>query len=868
MRISIAITILLSLFVPYKAVSQYTQEDIIIETDISFSSIVSHYSDQCKLHVIAKSNDQSYFVVISANEELESITPIPIEPLEFVYIDNKIVYLEQDQIIQYDIIEESFQSNDIPFEIEEEHKFQKILFYNDILFINYTLYFGSNPAEVGLISVDYANLQLLEIKVPDLPYSGIIDYWYLLDLRLNNSKVHLEMGTSTGSGLFYRESILYNADLSVNRSITSLRTGAYLPPTPEAHHSANFTILDNEIRYDNKYTPQDGFIYVLSSSQCNSANNLMSTVDLHEFGTQYAYQIDDVYFLIHKDGGFKVYNCFYQEVGFYNGFPTVEQDECSIYYLFLQDGNIHKRKLSSPDYCSGDVLIRSQADIDNYNGCKLLDGNLLVDDQLDGSVDINDMTGLAELMHVTGSFRIENCPKLEALDGLSGSIAIEDSLVISNNELLDQCTLQFVCVEIATGNTRIENNLEGCNSEQEINEDCNDELCPDEPLNIDNCAAASQFRSKYPFCTELKSDLNIGSFYFDLPTPNLTFEELSFINSVDGSVSFGCFSTTDEAILNVDTVGGNININYEYYNPRTINFPFLDLVGGSVSYNSYYGLMTSNMPQLKTVGKDIIISENVEINNGMLEHIGRNLRISSTKIENLDFLSEVVYLGGDVIIEFNDKLSNCSIELICEAIADENQNVIIANNTGDCESLETVKANCGEDEDGDGYGSIFDCDDTDAAINPGVEEIVYDGIDNDCDESTLDDDLDEDGFSIIDDCDDTNAMINPDAEEIPENGIDEDCDGEDAITSSTSNLLFDRITIAPNPFRELITISNPTSEKITVELYTLLGESVLSIEFVSGNEKTINTANLKDGIYILRIQDAKGSNKSLRIIKS
>jgi hypothetical protein len=41
--------------------------------------------------------------------------------------------------------------------------------------------------------------------------------------------------------------------------------------------------------------------------------------------------------------------------------------------------------------------------------------------------------------------------------------------------------------------------------------------------------------------------------------------------------------------------------------------------------------------------------------------------------------------------------------------------------------------NAGEDEDGDGFSGIVDCDDTDPDINPGAEEICSDGIDNDCD---------------------------------------------------------------------------------------------------------------------------------------
>ncbi|MBI5118541.1 putative metal-binding motif-containing protein, partial [Candidatus Poribacteria bacterium] len=91
------------------------------------------------------------------------------------------------------------------------------------------------------------------------------------------------------------------------------------------------------------------------------------------------------------------------------------------------------------------------------------------------------------------------------------------------------------------------------------------------------------------------------------------------------------------------------------------------------------------------------------------------------------------------------------------------------------------------DSDQDGYQDIAcnadvtkgggDCNDKNPAISPGVGEIAYNGIDDDCNTSTPDDDLDGDGFGIASDCDDTDASVNPAAAEVCSDGIDNDCDG-------------------------------------------------------------------------------------------
>ncbi len=119
------------------------------------------------------------------------------------------------------------------------------------------------------------------------------------------------------------------------------------------------------------------------------------------------------------------------------------------------------------------------------------------------------------------------------------------------------------------------------------------------------------------------------------------------------------------------------------------------------------------------------------------------------------------------------------------------------------------------DDDGDGYGAgppmvvcpsdavvdnADDCDDSDAATNPGAEDTCA-GADNDCDGRIDEDapvvtgfeDIDGHGHedpdrpvetcesvevvAVGDDCDDANAAVSPSTTEICSNGIDDDCDG-------------------------------------------------------------------------------------------
>ncbi len=114
----------------------------------------------------------------------------------------------------------------------------------------------------------------------------------------------------------------------------------------------------------------------------------------------------------------------------------------------------------------------------------------------------------------------------------------------------------------------------------------------------------------------------------------------------------------------------------------------------------------------------------------------------------------------------------------------------------DCDGVvdEEVTTTYYEDRDADGYGNDAvadeacaeptgyaplggDCDDEDAAYNPGASESCTEAIDYNCDGSVAYADADGDGYAACEDCDDTAADVNDGAVESC-NGIDDDCDGD------------------------------------------------------------------------------------------
>ena len=118
------------------------------------------------------------------------------------------------------------------------------------------------------------------------------------------------------------------------------------------------------------------------------------------------------------------------------------------------------------------------------------------------------------------------------------------------------------------------------------------------------------------------------------------------------------------------------------------------------------------------------------------------------------------------------------------------------------------------------------------------------------------------------DCDDDNPTVNPDAEEVLGDGLDNDCNGLVDSVSNTKNPTLSALAF-PNPVRDMLRIKADFEGAMYFELSNANGQSVRKGDMnFSGGTATISFSHELPGVYMLRLFDSV-ENKLilLRVLK-
>lgn len=319
------------------------------------------------------------------------------------------------------------------------------------------------------------------------------------------------------------------------------------------------------------------------------------------------------------------------------------------------------------------ISVYSQADVDNfaieYSGCTEV-GNLFIG-SLNGASSITSLSGLSQLISVSGSLRIRNNPILSSLSGLENITSVGKHLEIWGNDILNDLT-----------------GLDNLNSVEEYLEIVgNDSLTS--MAGLENL-------------TFIGEDMDIR--YND---GLLNLAGLQNLTSINGDL----FLYNNVALTSVT---GLDNVNYIARDLRVektqlINFTGLSelscigrnlLIGNQFYINHGNPSLTdlTGLENLTSIGGGILIEDNESLTNLMgLENL---IFTQSISIENNDLLESITSLSGIdhnaityLEINGNDNLPVCDIPSIC-AYLHNGGTADISYNASTCGSEAEVMADC------------------------------------------------------------------------------------------------------------------------------------------------------------------------------
>ncbi len=291
------------------------------------------------------------------------------------------------------------------------------------------------------------------------------------------------------------------------------------------------------------------------------------------------------------------------------------------------------------------IIFTSQDMIDNfqqnYPDCTEIQGNVVITN-LD-NLHITNLSGLSVITSIGGDLIVKDNPWLSNFFGLHNLSYLGGKLEVNNNGILTN----FSAI----------NNLNSIGGNLSIID--NGDL-----LNIDGLANITSVNGdlKVMGCHEL---LNLGG--------------LSNLDSISGNFNI----TGNDDLLDLIGLGNLVYINGDFL----------------LSYN-YYLQNINALSQLTTINGNIDITSNWELENltgllGLNQINGTITIIDNNKLTSLHGLDNIDpnTIAGITII-FNNDLSTCEVESVCEYLSNPNFIASVGNNSDNCYTVQNIIEAC------------------------------------------------------------------------------------------------------------------------------------------------------------------------------
>ncbi|MEE4258450.1 MAG: T9SS type A sorting domain-containing protein [Bacteroidales bacterium] len=412
---------------------------------------------------------------------------------------------------------------------------------------------------------------------------------------------------------------------------------------------------------------------------------------------------------------------------------------------FRGSGNLTNiEALNNLTYLGGDLKIwgTGLSNLSGLEGLASIPGNLQIGTyvewptlkaQAGGNRHLKNIDGIENIISVGGNLQLEFNDSLTDIASLNENISI-DTLIIRYNSSLSECAVQTVCNHLSqeTSYSIIDLNAPGCNSPEEVEQECMSHCLP-EGIIFTTQAQIDSFAINYPNCTEIGGTLLIG----DLGGSDITnLNGLSVLTSIGGNLRIGFnegmvpgsnpLLTSLVGLDNLEYIGGMLEVVHNSLLTNFIGLGSLMSIGGNLEISGNDTLTSlTGLDNLTSIGGDAKISgysgfaltSLTGLDN--LTSIGGTLRISYTALQTLSGLNNLNSIGSLQIsgnpwlmsltgidginagsitsgigINVNGLLSTCEVQSICDYLSAPGAYVNIWNNAPGCNSVEEVEEAC------------------------------------------------------------------------------------------------------------------------------------------------------------------------------